>query len=647
MSGESVIALMGHSLRDAGLAFVPAENPLPMPAQEFARRSDVLSARGSQEAWVQRAALFAGASLLTAGFAYELHAVLSFVRMTPIQFLFLVLSTLAFGWIAFGSVSAALGFLPLFGGEPADTIALPDPDRRPAQRTALLFPIYHEEPAQIAGTIEAIAEDLALRGDAGAFDVFVLSDSRKPEAGEVEEAVFAALRERLAPILPVYYRRRIENTARKAGNIKEWVQRFGGAYENFVVFDADSVMSAEVLVRLALAMEGRPRVGLIQTVPRLVGGRSIFQRLQQYAAAVYGPAVGAGLAAWHHGQGNYWGHNAIIRTAAFAGAAGLPELAGRPPFGGHIQSHDFVEAVLLQRAGWEVHMVPALEGSYEGLPPGLVELVARDRRWAQGNLQHLAIVARPGLTPMGRIHLAMGAASYIVSVVWAASLAVGVVLALQGQQVIPSYFRDAKTLFPIWPVIDPGAAFRLFLATMAVVLMPKVLGLVLEIRRALATGAAWRAPRLTAGVLTETLFSMLLAPVMMMTQTMAVAQILAGHDSGWSAQRRGHGRISLGAAIAFHQWHMLVGAVLTGLCFTVSYELAAWMGPVILGLLLSAAMTWWTARPAGAVLSAVLATREDIDPPDILARSSVHSANWTRSLASGELLEAGDLAKAA
>jgi hypothetical protein len=109
-------------------------------------------------------------------------------------------------------------------------------------------------------------------------------------------------------------------------------------------------MSAETLIALASAMEDDQKAGLIQTVPRLVGGRTLLQHLTQFASGTYGPAVASGIAFWHRDQGNYWGHNAIIRTAAFASSAGLPELSGRKPFGGHILSHDFVEAVLLQRA---------------------------------------------------------------------------------------------------------------------------------------------------------------------------------------------------------------------------------------------------------------------------------------------------------
>jgi membrane glycosyltransferase len=529
-----------------------------------------------------------------------------------------------------------MGFLPLFAEEKTDTIDLPASDGVLSTRTALLFPVHHEDAARVAGTISAIAEELAADGRAHAFDVFILSDTRGADAGTAEEATYAALGHALAGTIHVYYRRRVENRGRKAGNIRDWVERFGAAYDFFVILDADSIMSGTALVRLALATQSDPRAGLIQTVPRLTGGTTLLQRLVQFASNVYGPSVAAGLASWHRDQGNYWGHNAIVRTAAFASSAGLPELPGRRPFGGHILSHDFVEAVLLGRAGWGVHMVPALEGSFEGLPPGLFDLIVRDRRWAQGNLQHLALVAAPGLTTMGRVHLAMGAFAYIVSAVWAASLGIGVVLALQGRQMIPSYFLDSKTLFPIWPVIDPGAAMRLFLATLAVVLLPKALGLVLEIQRAQRRRELFGMPRAVAGVLTETLFSMLLAPILMMTQTAAVLQILLGRDAGWTAQRRDGARLELGDALHFHWRHTAAGVALAVICWEASPGLLVWMAPVILGLVLAGVLNWYTAQPASPALAAILSTQEDRVPAPILIRAQRHTALWYERLARGE-----------
>ncbi|KWT72061.1 Glucans biosynthesis glucosyltransferase H [Hyphomicrobium sulfonivorans] len=613
---------------------LPPEVPLDMPDQDFKARG--AKPRQRRGYWIPRAAVFTGALLLTAAFAYELYGVLAVEQATPLQMLFLVLSTIAFGWIALGSLNAALGFIPLFGGEKADTLDLPQPGPEMTTRTALLFPVYHEDPARIAGTIQAIALELQAMGAAKAFDVFIVSDTRDESgngAGAAEESAYRALRHRLSDIIPVYYRRRRDNHARKAGNIKDWVRRFGGGYAHFVVLDGDSVMSGMTLVRLALAMEREQTAGLIQTVPRLTGASTLLQYLTQFASNVYGPLVAAGLAFWHRDQGNYWGHNAIIRTVAFASAAGLPTLPGRAPFGGDIQSHDFVEAVLLARADWGVHMVPTIEGSYEGQPPTLPDVVARDRRWAQGNLQHLGIVFTSNITTMGRLHLLMGATSYLMSLVWASSLVVGIVLALQGQQMIPSYFIDEKTLFPVWPVTDPGAALRLFFATMAIVLMPKFLGLALEIKRAYAARERRGRMRAVAGVVTETLFSILISPILMVTQTVAVFQVLFGFDSGWRPQSRDGEGLSFVSALRYHRWHMAIGVVMAVLCYEASALVLAWMSPVILGLVLAAPVSWLTSRKAPRILRSLLSTRDGRKEPAIVESARRAGDEWAMQIA--------------
>ncbi len=628
VSGERIGRIPDLSSRE----LLPEEATLEMPEQDFSTRAVREQGKGRCY-WVPRSALFGGAFVLTAAFGYELYRVLGLDHLTPIQLLFLVLSTIAFGWIALGSLSSAFGFLPLAIGEKADTIELPQPDGALSVRTALLLPVFEEDPANIAGTVQAIADELQSMGRTAAFDVFILSDTRGLREGKNEEAAFFALKRRLAGVMPVYYRRRRDNHARKSGNIKDWVRRFGGSYDLFIILDGDSVMSGTTLVRLALAMQRDSRAGLIQTVPRLTGAVTLLQYLQQFAANVYGPSVAAGLAFWHRDQGNYWGHNAIIRTKAFASAAGLPTLPGPAPFGGDIRSHDFVEAVLLQRAGWGVHIVPAVEGSYEGQPPTLPDVIVRDRRWAQGNLQHLSIVRAAGLTTMGRIHLVMGATSYLISAVWAASLAVGVVLALQGQQVIPSYFIDKKTLFPVWPVVDAGAALRLLFATMVIVLLPKFLGLILEIKRVQRAREPLGIPRAVLGVGMETVFSILLSPILMVTQTVAVFEVLFGRDSGWRAQARGAGGMSLKQAAQFHWRHVVIGAVLGLLCWWASPQIMAWMSPVIVGLLLAVPLSWYTARPAGSVARTLLSTPDCRSPPAIIESAQRASGEWSRHVA--------------
>lgn len=646
--GPQGTELSAQPARDASdPALLPAQAPLAMPEQDFSVEPTVERKGPAVQVLGMRVALFGGAALATFAFAYELHRVLSVIGMTPLQIVFLVLSTMAFGWIALGSLSAALGFVSLAAGDRPDNIELPDVHGPLGARTALLFPVYHEDPARIAGTIEATVDDLAAYGKAHAFDIYVLSDTRGVEAGVSEERVYRDLAARLGGVIPLYYRRRRDNTARKAGNIKDWVERFGAAYPHFIILDGDSVMSGETLIRLARGMAAKPSAGLIQTVPKLTGGTTLLQRLQQFASQVYGPIVAAGLALWHRDEGNYWGHNAIIRTQAFATAAGLPELPGRPPFGGHIQSHDFVEAVLLQRAGYGVHMAPTLDGTYEGLPPTLMELVARDRRWAQGNLQHLSIVGAGGITGMGRVHLAMGALSYLVSAIWAASLVVGILLSLQSQNMTPNYFPDEHSLFPSWPVMDAGAAARLFLGTMGVVLLPKLLGLILEVRRARAAREDLGATRAIAGVLVETVFSMLLAPILMLTQTVAVTEIILGRDSGWKAQRRANGDVTLGDAMRFHTPHMVLGVATAIISYNVAPALVAWMSPVILGLVLAGVMGWLVARQAGPWLSALLSTPEDRNPPAILRRAIDAAEAWrVRIEAASSITPANDVGRA-
>ena len=269
-----VAAQLEVELRDAGRSWLPPEQPLDMPTQDFdAPPSCRLAPRDAGMRWPARAALAVGTLLLTIGFAHELYLVLSFVRITPVQIIFLVLSTLAFAWIALGSLSAAIGLMPLFAGERTDTLEVPPATEPLHHRIALLFPVYHEDCARIAGTIEAMALELSATRRVHHFDVFILSDSRSADAGWQERV---SRRSRSAQrVINVYYRRRKQNTAKKAGNIADWVQRFGSGYDSFVV-----PMPIACRARRWSAgsrLQNNPCAGLIQTVPRLVGGRTIFQ----------------------------------------------------------------------------------------------------------------------------------------------------------------------------------------------------------------------------------------------------------------------------------------------------------------------------------------------------------------------------------
>src|SRR5262249_32650182 len=314
------------------------------------------SARVPGRVRLARAVLVAAWALATGAFAWTLYRVLSVEPPTILQWVFLLFSTLCFAWVAIGSASALMGFALLVAQPGTDPLGPASAAPVPRARTALLFPIYRENATALAANIETIGGELVAAGAADLFHVFILSDTQEPAERARERSTFERLCAQAT--LPVYVRWRSPNAAKKAGNIRDWIERFGAGYPYFVVLDADSLMTATSLVRLAAVMDAHPRAGLIQTVPHLVGGNSLFAHLQQFAAGYYGPIVAAGLAAWHGPGGKYWGHNAIIRTKAFATSAGLPQLPGAPPRGGLILSHDFVEAALLRRAGWEVHMLP-------------------------------------------------------------------------------------------------------------------------------------------------------------------------------------------------------------------------------------------------------------------------------------------------
>ncbi|MBP0445190.1 glucans biosynthesis glucosyltransferase MdoH [Roseomonas sp. SSH11] len=624
------------------LPAMPEEAPLAMPVQDFREKPGRAPRPGTSPRliWLRRALVFGAALLLTIIGAREMALVLDVDSVLQPGMVVLVLFVPLFAWIALSFVSSLCGVASVvarggrgLGIDPAAPLP------RLATRSALLMPVYNEDPRRVLAGLEAMHEALREAGAARHFDVFILSDTTDPDAWAREEEAFLALRARAGDEARIFYRRRPKNTDRKAGNIADWVRRHGAAYPCFLILDADSVMSAEALIRMAAAMEAHPRVGLIQSLPVIVNGRSLFARMQQFAGRLYGPVIAHGIAFWHGAEGNYWGHNAMIRTEAFASAAGLPHLPGRKPFGGTVMSHDFVEAALMRRRGWAIHFIPALPGSYEESPPALSDLAIRDRRWCQGNLQHLAVLPARGLHPISRSHLLVGIGSYITAPMWLAFLICGVLLALQARFVLPVYFPQGPTLFPDWPVVDPVRAKWVFIATMGLLLLPKVLAWgAMLLDRSWRRGHGGALPSLVS-VLVETVLAGLLAPVTMLTQSVDVVSILRGKDSGWSAQTRDDGSLPLRAVARLYWRHTAFGIAFGIAAFLVSPYLAAWMSPVVIGLAMAIPLAAWTARRgAGQALrrAGLLLIPEERSPPSILRRTLELRAEWDAMAPEGE-----------
>ena len=607
-------------------AAMPPESALEMPTQSFERwsraeRRPFLDRRPRYTAWLARAVVFGGGAALTALGIWQMYLVVAVGGVTILEWPLLVLFALNFSWIALAFSSAVVGFLSLLRGI-GDRIPAP---RELKERTAVIMPIYNEAPSRVFGSVAAMIEEVRATGLITHFDFFFLSDTTDADVWVAEERAFVTLRDELPDDVNLYYRHRLKNTARKAGNIADFVSRWGGAYAHMLVLDADSLMTGSSIVGLAGAMEADPDAGIIQTLPLIINRNTLFARAQQFAARIYGPVIAEGLRLWMDRDGNYWGHNAIIRTRAFADHCAMPDLSGKPPFGGHILSHDFVEAALIRRAGYAVYMVPGLVGSYEESPPSLIDLAARDRRWCQGNLQHMRVIGAKGFHWATRQHFATGIMSYLASPLWLFQLVVGITIVLQSKFIRPEYFTSEFSLFPAWPRFDAERSLTLFAATMLILLAPKIFGLVLHLLDGKARRACGGGIRLTVSFVFEVIVSALLAPIMMLIQSGAVFQIIAGRDTGWKPQRRDDGSIPFGDIVRRHRSHMVLGLLAGISAFLIAPSLFAWMSPTIIGLLLAIPISWASAQLAAGLWlrrRRLLQTPEEETPPPIALRAN-------------------------
>jgi membrane glycosyltransferase len=483
---------------------------------------------------------------------------------------------LLFSALAFGFTQAFLGFLVLAEGhEPLKITNTLDPNT-PLASTAVVMPVFNENPETVFGNIRVLYESLFEKEELENFEFYILSDSTDPAQAVEEELAWADLCRQTNGFGRIHYRRRKLPVNRKSGNIADFCRRWGHRHRYMVVLDADSIMTGEAVASLVRMMEVNPKAGIIQSMPRLVKAETVFGRIQQFASRLYSPIFAAGLNFWQQGAGNYWGHNAIIRVAPFLASCALPELPGKEPLGGRILSHDFVEAALMRQAGWEVWFAYDLDGSFEGLPPNLSEYVKRDRRWCQGNLQHMWFLLGDRVKFVSRLHLVQGILAYASAPLLVLFVALGAI------QSALEHWQHKAAEFP------SASAGVLFVLTCSLLFGPKILSLLHLFARGKDVASFGGPLRVVLGVVVETLFSIVIAPIMLWFHTRFVLRNLAGQTVVWHAQTREGGKGPRWGDIFAEYWMLPVAGSIFGVAaYFISPSYFAWVLPLLVGLWLA------------------------------------------------------------
>jgi membrane glycosyltransferase len=539
----------------------------------------------------------------------------TFVEIT-LFLLFVVLTA----HISMGFCQALLGFWVLqrrFGDSQRISLSVDWDKNAPLASTAITLPIHNEDVTLVFERLRIIFQSVKDTGQLAHFDFFVLSDSNHPNKWIEEEVAWVELCKQIGGFGKIFYRKRRHPVNQKSGNISDFCRRWGKKYRHMVVLDADSIMTGPALVKLVQMMEQNPNAGIIQSAPSLVNGETLYARLQQFASCLYGPIFQAGMNYWQQGEGNFWGHNAIIRLAPFIEHCDLPDLPGSEPLGGRILSHDYVEAALMRKAGLSVWLAYDLEGSYEEGPPNLIENAMRDRRWCQGNLQHSWLLLARGFQTVSRVHLLMGILGYLCSPLWLLFLVFGTVhifskgifYGITGQ---PSLLAK----FSIW--LQVRESFALFLFVMILLFLPKVLAVARLMGRDQAVHYGGRC-KLALSALGEIVFSTLIAPLQMMFHSKFVLFALLGQSVSWGTQNRGSDQgTSWAAALSTHGTQTLIGLAWGGLTFRYFPHFFWWFSPVLAGLVFSIPVSVLLSRASwGRRLRAwgLLATPLENDPP--------------------------------
>ena len=562
-------------------SFAPPEAPLAMPRQELhgpAARSASRRLPWPKPATLAARSLAALFALSCGAGAAWLFGVIGAADQAGLDAIDAVRLTLIFittAWIGWGAALAVTGLVAGLADR-WRARAIPEAQDVAQTRCVVLVPICNEDPVSTFARVAAMRAELAEAEGAPAIDFAILSDTRDLAVAEQERLWLDRLIRESRGRGRIIYRRRRENRGRKAGNIEEFLTRAGSAWEFALILDADSLMEAQTILTMLRRIKADPGLGLLQTLPRVIRAGSVFGRAMQFSANLYSPAFARGVQALQGNAGSFWGHNAMVRIKAFAETCGLPELPGRPPFGGAIMSHDTVEAAMLVRGGWRVRVDADLDGSFEEAPDNLIDHARRDRRWCQGNLQHSGVIGATGLSPWSRFSLFQGILAYVSPLFWLAFIAATLIGAALAPPPGPWFSPSGR---PVFPIDETGKALALAGGVFGLLFLPKLL-IALE---ASFSGRAARfggGLRLWGSTLAEILVSSVIAPLQMMFQTRSVLQVLFGLDGGWPSQSREGGRVSWKESRAATGFIVLGGLAILAAAWVWAPEMRLWLIPL-------------------------------------------------------------------
>lgn len=453
--------------------------------------------------------------------------------------------------------------------------------------TAILLPICNEETKRVYEGLRSIYNSIEKTKQLKHFDFFILSDSTNPDRWVKEESFWLELCQQLNAFGRIFYRRRENHYHKKAGNVADFLRTWGKRYKYMICLDADSLMSGDCIVNLVKIMEKNPSVGICQTAPAIVRGESLYARMMQFASHFYGPVFQAGLNYWQQNGGNFWGHNAILRIDPFMEYCALPKLPGKEPFGGKILSHDFVEAALMRKAGWFVWLAYDYSGSYEEGPPDLIESAKRDRRWCQGNLQHTWLVLSKGFFMTNRIHMLNGIMSYAGSLLWFIFLLLSSFVVYQ-QAVSDLSIITVHSFADFINLSVTEEGFIVFGITIVILLLPKFCCLIHSYCDSEFVAQFGGRFKVTLSVILETLFSALVAPLLMMFHSKFVVFTLFGKGVGWGTQNRSaKDGIAVRTAIKAHWKQTFVGCLWAYLAYLSGNVYFWWISPIFISLIIS------------------------------------------------------------